>query len=60
MKNPAVEHAKCGGEKRKKKKNEDRLEIRPEESLTHKGSNPLIPDDIQELQLKQHALPGHH
>ncbi len=43
-----------------KKKNEDRLEIRPEESLTHKGSNPLIPDDIQELQLKQHALPGHH
>lgn len=36
------------------------LEIPPEESLTHKGSNPLIPDDIQELQLKQHALPGHH
>ncbi len=43
-----------------KKKNEGRLEIPPEESLTHKGSNPLIPDDIQELQLKQHALPGHH
>jgi len=48
MKNSAVEHAKWGGE------------IPPEESLTHKGSNPLIPDDIQELQLKQHALPGHH
>ena len=60
MKNSAVEHAKWEERREEEELGEGRLEIPPEESLTHKGSNPLIPDDIQELQLKQHALPGHH